>query len=301
MDSRHPSRWLLFVSLMRPQQWIKNFFVAAPIFFGGALFDGQALLDTALTFLFFSLMSSAVYCLNDWVDLSHDKLHPAKRHRPLASGAISPKEGVLLMLLLAGLALGLSLVLPSRGSLLLLAILSGYLVLNMAYSLWLKHWPIVDVCIIAFGFVLRILAGGVASGIAPSKWLVAMTFLLTLFMALAKRRDDVLIWQRTGEKMRANVSEYNLNFLDHTITILVTTLMVAYLFYTLSDEVALRLGSDNPLYISSIFVLYTLLRYLQLTLVQEKSGSPTRLFWHDRGLQIGTGAWIICFALILYT
>lgn len=295
-----PRHLSLFIQLIRPHQWIKNFFVAAPLFFGGALSRVDLLINTLVAFFAFCLVSSAVYCLNDWLDIPSDQLHPVKRYRPLASGKISRFQGLALLVVL--LVLGLlwvALLLPSL-SLPLLGVLGGYFVMNVFYSLWLKRWAIVDVFVIALGFVLRVYAGGIATAIVPSRWLLLMTFLLTLFMAFAKRRDDVLIWQRTGEKMRPSISQYNLTFLDHTITILATTLLVAYLLYTLSDEVVQRLGEGNLLFVTFVFVLYTLLRYLQLTFVCEKSGSPTQLFWKDRGLQWGSIGWIISFAVILY-
>lgn len=174
-----------------------------------------------------------------------------------------------------------------------------YLVLNIAYCVKLKQIALVDVFIIAFGFVLRILAGSVATGIKLSQWIILMTFLLALFLAFAKRRDDVVIYEDTGVKARKNVNRYNLQFMNQAISIIASVTMVCYIMYTVSDEVIERMNTSY-LYVTSIFVLAGLIRYLQITIVDVKSGSPTKVLMNDRFIQCCIAGWIITFFLILY-
>ena len=188
--------------LVRPTQWIKNLFVFIPMFFAGELFNLHSLCLCAVTFMAYSLMASSVYCYNDIVDADADRRHPVKCHRPVASRAVSVRLAYTLMAVMAALSVGLLLLLPPEVMPEVLAVVLFYYLLNLSYCSKLKQYAIVDVCVVAFGFVLRILAGGFACEVMPSNWLVIMTFLLTLFMSFAKRRDDVL---RTDEIGRAHV------------------------------------------------------------------------------------------------
>ena len=171
--------------------------------------------------------------------------------------------------------------------------------LNIIYCIKLKQFAIVDVFIIAFGFVLRVVIGGVVAGIFISQWIVLMTFLLALFLAFAKRRDDVILHEAMGVTLRDNTNRYNLNFLNQTLTIIGSITMVCYMMYTVSDEVCARMNT-HYLYLTSIFVLAGIIRYLQLTLVDDKSGSPTKILMKDRFIQLCILAWIISFIIIIY-
>jgi 4-hydroxybenzoate polyprenyltransferase len=184
-------------------------------------------------------------------------------------------------------------------SLAAMQILLAYVVMNIAYSLALKKMAIVDVCIIAIGFVLRLFIGSVVTGVPLSMWIVVMTFLLALFLALAKRRDDVLIYEETGKQMRAAIKGYNLKFLDSSLVIIAAVTIVAYLQYTISPEITDRLHT-HYLYISTIFVIMGLLRYLQITFVEKNSGSPIQLIFSDRFLQIIIVMWLLYFSWVLY-
>ena len=180
-----------------------------------------------------------------------------------------------------------------------LLVLAAYLVLNILYCLWLKHLALIDITIIAIGFVLRLFAGALATGVALSAWIVIMTFLLALFLALAKRRDDILIYQRTGEKMRKVIDGYNLQVLDSAISIMASVIIVSYIVYTTSvGEQAV--GDSRWLYLTTVFVVLGMLRYLQLTLVMENAGSPTRVVLGDRFTQCVIISWIVVFSLALY-
>ena len=174
-----------------------------------------------------------------------------------------------------------------------------YIAMNIAYCLKLKQMALLDVLIIAMGFVMRIVAGSQASGIALSPWIVITTFLLALFLALAKRRDDVVIFQTSGIKVRKNVERYDLVFLNLAVAMVGSATIVCYMLYTISPDVVERLGCPH-LYATSIFVVAGILRYMQLAFASNKCGSPTRVLLHDCGLQLCVVGWIIVFAIILY-
>ena len=285
--------------LTRPKQWIKNFFVFFPMFFGGELFDTHSMWLTALTFLAFSLVASSIYCYNDIVDVDADRSHPVKCHRPIASGAISIRMGYTLMVLTFVLGIGVMLLLPPEVKSQVMAVVVFYYVLNLSYCSKLKQYAILDVCIVAFGFVLRILAGGFACELALSNWIVIMTFLLTLFMSFAKRRDDVLRMNETGEAPRKNTVRYNLTFINQAITITASVTLVCYIMYCVSPDVVERF--DTPyLYLTFVFVLLGLLRYIQIAVVDKKSGDPTKIILRDHFSQIIVVAWILTFLVMIY-
>ena len=283
---------------IRPQQWIKNGFVLIPMFFGGRLLNADDVIASVVTFFAFSFAASAIYCFNDIVDVDADRRHPVKCHRPIASGAVSVPTAYALMAVLALLSALLLFFLPQRAGE-TAGIVAFYFLLNMAYCLWLKRHAIIDVCTVAFGFVLRILAGGMACNVAVSNWLVLMTFLLALFLSFAKRRDDVLRMNETGEPPRRNTIRYNITFVNQAITITGTVTLVCYIMYTVSPEVVSRFHAPY-LYLTSIFVLVGLLRYMQLTVVDEVSGDPTKILLRDRFTQAIVVAWIMAFLLIIY-
>ena len=285
--------------LIRPKQWIKNMFVFIPMFFAGELFDLHSLCLCAVTFLAYSFMASSIYCYNDIVDADADRRHPVKCHRPVASGAVSVRLAYTLMALMAVLSVAVVLLLPPEVMANVLAVVLFYYLLNLSYCSKLKQYAIVDVCIVAFGFVLRILAGGFACEVTPSNWLVIMTFLLTLFMSFAKRRDDVLRMNETGEPPRKNTVRYNLTFINQAITITASVTLVCYIMYTVSPEVTERF--DTPyLYLTFVFVLLGLLRYIQIAVVDKKSGDPTKVILHDHFSQMIVVAWVLSFLLMIY-
>lgn len=287
------------IKLIRPKQWIKNTFVLMPMFFGGTLFKGNNLIEGIIVFFAYSFIASSVYCFNDIIDVEADRRHPVKCNRPVASGAISMPMAYGLMFLMFVLSMAMLLLLPSETYLKVTAILLAYFVLNMAYCAKLKDYAIIDVCIIAFGFVLRLLAGGFATGIVLSKWIVLMTFLLTLFLSFAKRRDDVLRMNETGEAPRKNTIRYNLTFINEAITITAGVTLVCYIMYTVSPEVVQNFHTDY-LYLTSIFVLVGLLRYIQIAVVDKKSGDPTKVILRDTFTQLVVLAWGLAFLVIIY-
>ena len=288
------------IRLIRPQQWLKNVFVMVPMFFGGSLLDISDIRASVLTFIAYSFVASSVYCFNDINDVEADRRHPVKCRRPLASGAMSMGAARALMALTLLLACAVTAMLGDLQHVLRVGgVLLFYYVMNLCYCAKLKQYAIIDVCVVAFGFVLRVLAGGYATDIVPSKWLVLMTFLLTLFLSFAKRRDDVLRMNETGEPPRKNTIRYNLTFINQAITITAAVTLVCYIMYTVSPEVTVRFHSDM-LYLTSVFVLLGLLRYMQITVVDKKSGDPTKMMLRDRFTQLVVVAWALTFMVLIY-
>ena len=286
------------IKVARPTHWIKNLFVFLPVFFGGGLLNTTDAVAAALTFLSFSLAASAIYCLNDIIDVEADRAHPVKCKRPIASGAITIPQAYGMMTLSMLISIVLMFLLP-EGQAKTILVIVAYFIINVAYCLRLKEYAIIDVCIIASGFVLRILAGGYATGVQLSKWIVLMTFLLTLFLAFAKRRDDVLRMNITGQAPRKNTSRYNLTFINQAITITAAVMLVCYIMYTVSPEIIAQFGTDK-LYLTSILVILAILRYLQISVVDEKSGDPVKVALSDRATQFILLAWLLSFLVIIY-
>ncbi len=285
--------------LLRPLQWLKNLFIFLPLFFSHHLFEKNYLTIAIISFFSFCLMASAVYCFNDIWDVEADRLHAQKRKRPIASGTFSKGTGYCIMLTCIILSWTVTLLLPNNKVISYIGILSFYLLLNIAYCVKLKHFAIVDVFIIALGFVIRVLAGGMNTGIHLSHWIILMTFLLALFLAFAKRRDDVVIYENTGTIVRNNVNRYNLSFMNQAITIIATLTMVCYIMYSVSNDV-MELFHSRFIYLTSIFVLAGIIKYLQLTTVDVKSGSPTKVLMHNRFIQACIAGWLLSFLLIIY-
>ena len=290
------------IKLLRPQQWIKNSFVFLPLFCDRHLFELEYIVPTLIVFVAFCAIASSIYCMNDICDAETDRNHVLKRHRPLASGRISEHTAYIVMFLCAAISfLSISLGNFSLGGnrLILYGIILSYFIINVAYSSGLKNKSVIDLFIIALGFVLRVLAGGYSTGIWLSQWILLMSFLLALFFALAKRRDDVVLYNETGIKARKNVDYYNIPFLNTAISIVASITLVCYMMYTLSHEVKERFGNQH-LYFTSIFVLAAMLRYIQITIVDEKSGSPTIILYKDHFIQACIIGWLLSFGIIIY-
>lgn len=287
-----------YLSIIRPQQWFKNLFVFLPAFFGGRLLCADCVVATLWAFAAFCLVASSIYCLNDILDVEADRRHPIKCRRPLASGRL-PLWGAWLMMWLMLLAWVAIAVWHFGNDPTAYGILAVYFLLNVAYCFWLKRIAIVDVFTISLGFVFRLVLGGVVCGIWLSPWIICLTFLLALLLAFAKRRDDVVLLENGGEITRKNVAAYNLPFMNQTLGLLGAITTVCYIIYSVSPDVEERLHSQY-VYVSSIFVLAGILRYLQLSIVQDHSGSPTRVLLTDRFLQFCISAWVIFFVFVLY-
>jgi len=287
------------VQLIRPAQWSKNLFIFLPLFFSGQLWNIDLLLRSIVAFFAFSFAASSIYCFNDIIDVKADRLHPNKCKRPIASGAVSPEMGYVLMVVFGVLSMAILFFLGGTSRFELMGLVTFYYLMNLAYCIRLKRYVIVDVIIISTGFVLRIIVGGVATGIWLSEWLIMMTFLLALFLSFAKRRDDVILYINTGVPPRETTNRYNLEFANQLITLIATITVIAYIMYTLSPDVMARFNS-HYVYLTSIFVLVGIIRYLQITIVYLKSGNPTKIFLRDRFIQVCIIGWMITFIIIIY-
>jgi len=285
--------------LLRPLQWLKNGFVFAPIFFSNNLLKWDLLWPTLVVFASFCLISSSIYCFNDLRDVEADRQHPKKCKRPIASGKVSVKGGYAMMVLSM---VGAYMLLPFSNSVnipYLYIILAAYWLMNIAYCIKLKQYAILDVAIIAVGFVIRVLIGGVASNIWISHWLVMMTFLIALFLAFTKRNDDYRIYEQTGIKPRVSITGYNKTFINEATAIIASVTLVCYIMYTMSEEVIARMGT-RYVYLTSGWVLAGMLRYLQNMIVYGLSGSPTKSLVKDHFIQFCILGWLASFFVIIY-
>lgn len=284
-----------YIKLLRLSHWSKNLFLFLPLFFSGQFIEkADSIVFLFIGFVCFSLTASVVYIINDIKDVEEDKLHPEKKHRPFAAGQVKIVTGILLAIVLLSTALTSAYFLEPQ----FLLVVGIYFLMNLAYSLKLKHVPLLDITIISVGFVLRVVAGGIIVDIFVSHWILLMTFLLALFLGLAKRRDDVKIFMESGKKMRKSIDGYNLEFINAGMVLMGGVTIVSYIMYTLSEEVIKRLGSN--LYLTSIFVILGVLRYLQITFVKENSGNPTKILMKDIFIQLILVGFIVAFAVLLY-
>lgn len=290
------TRTLEYITILRPKDWAKNLFLLLPIFFGGELFQWQkygALLGGILAF---SCIASSIYIINDYRDIEYDRKHHQKKNRPLASGAVSKRAAIALCLLLILAGFGIAALIRTK----FVFVLGIYFLLNLGYSFGLKNIPILDIFIVAIGFVLRVKGGAVIVYVGLSEWLTIMVFLLALFMAIGKRRDDVLLTLQSGTNMRKSIEGYNLELINVLTALVCAVIIVSYFMYTMSPEVLRRLGTYR-LYYTCVFVLAGIMRYLQIIFVQATSDSPTKILYRDRFIQATIILWIFSFYIILYT
>lgn len=284
----------LIFRLLRIKQWVKNIFIFLPAFFGGVIAENDPL-SLMIGFLSFSLLASSIYIVNDLKDIESDRRHPSKRNRPIAAGKVSLKQASLVSVFLFIIAASLAfLYLPSATWF----ILGLYFVLNIFYSVYLKQMPIVDLIIVASGFVFRIIVGALIASVYLSHWLLLMTFLFSLFLVIAKRRDDFTTSNSTPYMLRKVNKYYNLAFLNTAISIVTTLMMVCYVMYTFSS--AYFEGKNYFTLISSVLVIAGLLRYFQAIFVEEKGGSPTDFAFKDTFIQVVVFLWIAIFAYLIY-
>ncbi len=287
-------RYSGLLRLLRPRQWVKNLFVFLPAFFAGRIMDPGLLAGTGIAFTAFCLVASAAYIVNDARDRKMDRRHPVKRDRPLAADLVSVRAAAAAAALLGGFGLVLAFQLRPPSFLLI----GLYLLMNLAYSLGLKHIPVLDVIIVAFGYVIRIYVGGVVGGVEISRWIVALSFLLVLFLAVGKRREDVLLLTGSGLVTRRAAGSYR-PFVDAATAALALILLVAYSVYAVSSGAAQRFQSER-LYLTTVFVLLGILRYLHLTCIRKESADPTELLYGDPCMKAALLGWIVTFAVIIY-
>jgi len=282
------------ITALRPKHWVKNIFVFAPVVFGHRILNSADLLSTAAVFGLFCMLSSAIYLINDIADREKDRLHPVKRLRPIAAGSLQVGSAVVLALLLGGTALAGALWLNIEFA----QIALGYLVLNLAYSFFLKNVVILDVMVVSTGFLLRVWGGAVVIGVAMSHWLVLCTVLISLFLGFVKRRQEIATYEDSTVQ-RPILSEYSLPFLDQLIAVLTSTTLLAYMLYTFSPEVAEKLGT-RWMGLTLPFVLYGMFRYLYLVHQHGEGESPTALVLTDKPLLLNVFLWGLTVLAVLY-
>lgn len=279
---------------MRPRQWVKSIIVYAALVFDGKLLDPELFLKTTLMFVCFCLISSSVYIMNDLVDIEKDRQHPRKRRRPLASGQVDPRfaAGAGVILALASLAGAFWLSVWAG------VVLVVYLLQNVAYSFWLKNIVIIDVMVLSLGFLLRVVAGVVVVQVANfSPWLYICVTLLALFLGFGKRRQEIVLLESGASHHRASLAEYNLPLLDQIITIVTTSTLVAYTFYSFDAATAL---AHNKMLLTVPMVFYFIARYLYLVHVQHLGGAPDELLLEDKPLLINSALWALTVVILIY-
>lgn len=289
-----------YFKLLRPAQWVKNLFVFVPLFFSKNMGNAVLTAESIFAFVIFCIAASSVYVLNDYMDADADRLHPEKKSRPLASGAVSKRQAALLIAFLlcletGGLLYGAHLFHEDFTG--LAATVAVYAAINLLYSFGLKHVAIVDIFIIALGFVLRVLAGGCATGILISQWAVLLTFVLALVLAIGKRRGELVNAGVTG-KTRKSLDGYNVQFADIALAMSCTLAVICYVMFTLSPEIQKKF--HPRVFYTVLFVVFAFLRYLQQTLVYNRTESPTKIIYRDRYIQVTLLLWLLSFMLLIY-
>ena len=282
---------LSYSRLIRINNWIKNIIIFLPIFFAQEFFQLSKLIELALAFIAFSFITSSIYILNDILDIKEDRNHPLKLKRPLASGLIPMNTAAIIGVVLFGIGTGYF-YLFSPDTLVIILI---YVAIMIGYCYKFRKIAIIDVLIISSGFVLRLFIGSRISETFISFWIIIMIFLLALFIAFSKRRDDIINQNKSG---RESLDGYNISFLNTSISVLVPIIIVSYLLYCTSDENIIRVGEN--LYITTVFVIAGFLRYLQLVFVNKKGGDPIQILFDDLGVQFSIVGWISTFGYLLY-
>ena len=286
---------LPLMKAMRPIQWVKNVFVLAPIVFAEQLADPDLLVRVALAFIAFCFAASCIYLVNDLRDREDDRLHPLKKNRPIASGAlpvpVATGAAVVLGLLAMAISYGLNLA--------FLAILAVYIVINLLYSSWLKRKVILDVMAVSSGYVLRVMAGGAAIDVEVSKWLLLCSIFLALFLIFSKRRHELVLLADEAAEHRAVLSHYSEAFLDQMINVVTASTVVAYALYAVDDDTVARFGSEELVYTVPL-VLFGIFRYLYLIYQKQQKRNPTEAILTDLPSLVNVLLWGVTVVWIVY-
>ncbi len=285
----------LLLAAMRPHQWVKNLFIFAPLLFGRKLTDLSAVGAAFTAFCVFCLLSSALYIFNDWVDADEDGAHPEKRNRPISSGELPVSAALSFSAALAASAFFIAWWIGTG----FVAVAGSYFVLILAYSLSLKQLIVLDCIVIASGFVLRVIGGAVSISVVPTHWLIACAFLLALFLAFSKRRQELLTLSDNAMEHRKVLGQYSVAYLEQVNIILIGAAIVSYALYTVAPETVERFGTDALIY-GTVFVIYGMLRYLALINNPENGGNPSKMLLKDRPLLITVAAWSLYNAIVIY-
>ncbi len=286
-----------YVKLLRPSQWIKNGFVLMPLVFSGDLFKLTAVLKATEMFLAFCCASSATYIVNDYMDLEQDRLHPKKKDRPLASGAVSTRSAlVLAALLIVGL---FTILFFLKTPFLAVSAIAAYLVLQVAYSKYLKHIVIIDVLTLSTGFLFRVAGGAAVIDVTVSSWLILCTFSVAIFLALGKRRHEVIFLPDDAINHRPVLQNYSVLFLDQLLQVVTTSTLIFYCLYCVRSTPDMG-TSPERLMLTIPFVTYGIFRYMYIIYHKEEGGSPTSLLLTDAPLLLCTILWLMAFIAIIY-
>ena len=277
-----------FISLIRARDWLKNSFIFAPLIFSGNMLEPQKALLAFQAFSIFCILASSIYVFNDIFDIEEDKNHPEKRGRAIASGRVSVQSAWSVFLSFSALSLFFSFTVGLGFFIFAIA----YFCINIAYSYWLKNVVIVDVFIIASGFVIRLLAGASAVNVPASQWLLICSFLLALFLAFCKRRHELVFLESKAESHRNVLRSYSTNFIDQMISVVTTGSLVSYMLYTISPHTIVQFGTGDVIY-TSLFVAYGIFRYLYLVYEKNGGGSPAKTLLSDPPILINIFLWIL--------
>lgn len=280
---------------MRPHQWVKNLFVLLPVVFAKGLLDPHQVARSLGAFAAFCLAASSIYVLNDLHDVEADRIHPKKRSRPIASGAVSERSAKILIVVLATAALAIAGLVRPQAS----AVVLGYLLLNVAYTAWLKHIAYVDVLCIAAGFELRVLAGTVAAAVPPSTYLLVVTFALASFLGFGKRMHELIVAEEAAVKQRAALEGYGKRLLTGLLVVNAIVTGVVYILYTLDPTTRERVGTDHLVY-TSIFAILGMVRFIRLVTGHHEAESPTEEMLRDRWFLTNLVLWAISVVLVIY-
>jgi 4-hydroxybenzoate polyprenyltransferase len=290
----------LFVKSLRVRQWVKNVFIFAPMIFSMNFRQLEYVKNSTIAFILFSLITGTIYIFNDCIDRKYDRFHPKKKHRPIASGRL--KVGHALIGALGVMAAALFLIFRLNRTFFLIAVI--YIVLNILYSFYLKKIVILDVMIIAIGFVMRILIGGVINNIELSTWILIVTFLLSIFLGLIKRRQELVKLNAADQpaetgQTRMTLKKYNLSLLDQLISITTATTLISYIMYVVNPDIQSKFHTRN-LFLTIPFVVFGVFRYLYLTYSKDKGESPEEIIFSDLPFSLNIVLWVIVFVFLIY-
>ena len=280
---------------MRPEQWIKNFFVFTALLFSKNLLNPSKDIEAIIGFVIFCMVTGCAYMINDLVDLEKDKLHPVKSRRPLASGKLKKETAVKIIVLVCLASLSFAFYMNILFGFIVLA----YFLLNIGYSIYLKNIVIIDVVSIAAGFVLRVLGGAVIISVVASQWLILCTILLSLFLGFSKRRHELILLEDSATSHRRVLEHYSPYFLDQMIAVVTASTLICYALYTMSRDTVEKLGTSKLIY-TIPFVLYGIFRYLYLVHQKEEGGSPTEIMFTDKPMIINICLWVISSVVFIY-
>lgn len=288
---------LNLIKLARPKQWVKNFFVFAPLLFSKHVFDSNYVIAALFAFVVFCLSSSTVYIINDIMDVESDRSHPKKKFRPIASGEISVRQALIFLAVLIGIIVLMFFFQKP----IFIFVISLYFLTNLIYSLKIKSIVLLDVFFISFGFMLRVLGGAAAISVSVSSWMILTTIFISLFLAISKRRGELsqVVNHENIEKQRKVLREYSVEFADQLNTIAAAGTIISYALYTVSERTVLTFGTDKLIY-TTPFVIYGIFRYMYLMHKKNLGESPTTIVTKDIPIMLNVLLYFIVCIVIIY-